>query len=77
MKSICIYSGSSREVNSVYLEAAAIVGSELASRGIRIIYGGGSSGLMGAMANSALAKGGEVIGVSPHIFKGSRLSKTG
>jgi len=63
MKSICVYCGSSDAVSPDYLAAARQMGQVLAERGLRLIYGGGKTGLMGAVADGALEKGGEVIGV--------------
>jgi uncharacterized protein (TIGR00730 family) len=63
MESICVYCGSSDAVSPDYLAAAREMGRILAERGIRLIYGGGKTGLMGAVANGALEGGGEVIGV--------------
>ena len=63
MKSICVYCGSSDAVSPDYLTAARQMGQILAKRGFRLIYGGGKTGLMGAVANAALESGGEVIGV--------------
>jgi len=63
MKSICIFSGSSDTPHADYKSAARTMGILLAEKGIRIIYGGGKTGLMGAVADGALSAGGEVIGV--------------
>lgn len=63
MRSVCVYCGSADGVRKEYLEAAYRLGALLAKRGIRLIYGGGRTGLMGALANGALEAGGEVIGV--------------
>jgi len=63
MESICVFCGSSDTVHSDYLSAAYSMGVTLADRGLRLIYGGGKTGLMGAVANGALSAGGEVIGV--------------
>jgi hypothetical protein len=63
MHSICIFSGSSDSVHADYLTAARSLGVFLAQKGIRIVYGGGKTGLMGAVADGALSAGGEVIGV--------------
>jgi len=63
MKSICVYCGSSDSVHADYLSAARQMGRVLAERGIQLVYGGGKTGLMGAVANGALDAGGEVIGV--------------
>jgi uncharacterized protein (TIGR00730 family) len=63
MKSICVYCGSSDDVHPDYLAAAGRTGETLARRGLRLVYGGGRTGLMGALADGVLAAGGEVIGV--------------
>jgi uncharacterized protein (TIGR00730 family) len=63
MKSICIFCGSSDAVHADYLSAAWTMGARLAERGIRLIYGGGRTGLMGAVADGVLEAGGEVVGV--------------
>jgi uncharacterized protein (TIGR00730 family) len=63
MKSICVFCGSSDAVHADYKTAAHTMGMILAQRGIRVIYGGGKTGLMGEVANGALSAGGEVIGV--------------
>jgi uncharacterized protein (TIGR00730 family) len=61
----CIFCGSAPGNNPEFLDAALATGAALAARGIGIVYGGGNVGLMGAVADSALAAGGEVIGVIP------------
>ena len=63
MKSICIFCGSSDLVHADYLTAARQMGKTLAEKGIRLIFGGGKTGLMGAAADGVLEAGGEVIGV--------------
>jgi len=63
MNSICIFSGSSDSLHADYKSAARTMGILLAERGMRLIYGGGKTGLMGAVADGALSGGGEVIGV--------------
>ena len=63
MKSICVFCGSSDSLHDDYITAAQTMGMTLAERGFRLIYGGGKTGLMGAVANGALSAGGEVIGV--------------
>jgi uncharacterized protein (TIGR00730 family) len=63
MESICVFCGSSDAVSPDYLAAARQMGQVLAERGLRLIYGGGKTGLMGAVADGALEGGGEVIGV--------------
>lgn len=63
MKSICVFCGSSDSVHTDYLSAARTMGITLAERGIQLIYGGGKTGLMGAVADGAIEAGGEVIGI--------------
>ncbi|QDG51535.1 TIGR00730 family Rossman fold protein [Persicimonas caeni] len=65
MKTICIFCGSSPGNDPVYAQAAQLTGATLAREGFRVVYGGGSVGLMGEVADAALAEGGEVIGVIP------------
>ncbi|WP_436795938.1 TIGR00730 family Rossman fold protein [Actinospongicola halichondriae] len=62
---VCVFCGSSSGRDPAYEAAAAATGTALASRGIVTVYGGGSAGLMGALATAALAAGGQVIGVLP------------
>ncbi len=62
---VCVFCGSSSGTDPRYAEAAAQMGSELARRGIGLVYGGGSVGLMGVVADAVLAAGGEVTGVIP------------
>lgn len=77
VSSICVYCGSSDLVEQKFIDAAITVGKSIAERGFRLIYGGGSTGLMGAVANSALAHNGEVIGVIPEQFKKEELAHFG
>lgn len=65
LASVCVFSGSNPGARPAYAEAAAALGRELARRGTRVVYGGASVGLMGAVADAALAAGGEVVGVIP------------
>ena len=63
MKSICVFCGSSDNVHTDYFEGARSMGRTLAERGIRLVYGGGKTGLMGAVADAVLEAGGLVVGV--------------
>src|SRR5580658_7185906 len=65
MRSICVFCGSNEGLSPLYAVTARKLGAALASRGIRVVYGGASVGLMGIVANAALAAGGEVVGVLP------------
>jgi uncharacterized protein (TIGR00730 family) len=63
---IAVYCASNDGARPVYLEAARTMGTVLAEQGLAVVYGGGRVGLMGALADGAMAAGGEVIGVMPH-----------
>ncbi len=65
MRRICVFAGSNPGVRPEYAEAARALARELVARGLGVVYGGGSVGLMGVLADAALAAGGEVIGVLP------------
>ena len=65
ISSVTVFCGSSNDVDAKYFEAAAELGGKLARRGWRLVYGGGSVGLMGVMARAVLAEGGHVTGVIP------------
>ena len=65
IRRLCVFCGASPGRDPVYLELAAAVGTGLAQRGIGVVYGGSRIGMMGAVADAALAAGGEVIGVIP------------
>ncbi|SJZ66167.1 TIGR00730 family Rossman fold protein [Novilysobacter spongiicola] len=65
MRSVAVYCGSNPGSRPVYTETAARVGRMLAEAGIAVVFGGGKVGLMGTVADAALAAGGEVIGVIP------------
>src|SRR5512146_1988331 len=69
MRRVCVFCGSSPGSNPIYLEAARAMGRTLAGRGLGLVYGGGSVGLMGALADAALAAGGEVVGVIPRALQ--------
>jgi hypothetical protein len=77
MKRLAIYCGSATPANPVYLENARHIGRTLAERGIGVVYGGGRLGLMGAIADSALAAGGEVIGVIPQALVDAEVAHRG
>jgi uncharacterized protein (TIGR00730 family) len=74
---ICVYAGSNSGANPAYAEAAADLARLLASRGIGVVYGGGKVGLMGILADTALAAGGEVIGVIPQDLMDREVGHSG
>lgn len=77
MNRICVFCGSSEGTRPAYAEAARAVGMELARRGLGLVYGGGSVGLMGVLADTVLAQGGEVVGVIPRGLAGKELAHAG
>jgi uncharacterized protein (TIGR00730 family) len=68
LKSICVYCGSGPGTNPIFVQAARTFGRILAENGIRLVYGGGSIGLMGAVANSVIDHGGTVTGIIPDFL---------
>ena len=77
LKQIAVYCASSAELAPKYFDTAARMGDILAAEGIRLIYGGGSTGLMGKIADHVLAGGGEVIGVIPEFMDEIELGHKG
>ena len=71
---VCVYCGSSAGSHPAYMEAAVALGTVLAERGIGLVYGGASVGTMGAVADAAMAAGGEVIGVIPTHLAGREVA---
>jgi uncharacterized protein (TIGR00730 family) len=65
LRSICVFCGANRGASARYAAAAAVTGERLASLGIQLVYGGSRGGLMGTLADAALAAGGRVVGVIP------------
>lgn len=66
MEYVCVYCGSSPGARADYVSAAAALGRALVERGLGLVYGGANRGTMGAIADTVLAAGGEVLGVIPH-----------
>lgn len=77
MKSICIFCASSIGNNPLYVKIAKEVGQALARQNIALVYGGAAVGLMGAVADGALAEGGRVIGVLPDPLFGKEIAHPG
>jgi uncharacterized protein (TIGR00730 family) len=65
VRRVCVYAGSNPGSDPAYAEAAAAFAATMAERGIGLVYGGGKVGLMGVLADTMLARGGEAIGVMP------------
>ena len=77
MKSVCVFCGSSMGNNPAYTELAVQVGREIAQRGLQLVYGGGSVGLMGVVADAAMSSGGKVVGVIPQALLDRELGHGG
>ena len=69
IKTVCVYCGSGSGTNPRFLEAAIALGKVFAENNIRLVYGGGSVGLMGAIAQSVLDHGGSVTGIIPEFLR--------
>lgn len=77
MKSVCVFCGSRTGKGPAFEQAAQVTGELIARRGWKLIYGGGSVGLMGVVANAVLGEGGEVVGVIPEFLATRELLHTG
>lgn len=77
MHRLCVYCGSSPGNDPAHLDSARSLGAFLASAGITVVYGGGNVGLMGAVADGALAADGKVIGVIPQSLLEKELGHRG
>lgn len=73
-QTICVFCGSNLGAREAYRAAAHNFGSMLATRGHTLVYGGGRVGLMGVLADAALAQGGRVIGVIPRVLYRKELA---
>ena len=74
---VAVYCGSARGNDPAFLTEAAALGTAIAGAGLELVYGGASVGLMGAVADAALAGGAEVIGVLPELLVGSEITHAG
>lgn len=77
MKNLCVFCGSSKGNDAAYDAAARELGALCAAQGIGVVYGGGQIGLMGVLADAALAGGGQVVGVIPEKLKELELGHGG
>ncbi|PWB32986.1 TIGR00730 family Rossman fold protein [Pseudomonas sp. SDI] len=77
LRSVCVFCGASTGNNPVYREAAIALGQAIARRGLTLVYGGGAVGLMGIVADAALAAGGEVLGIIPESLKNAEIGHPG
>jgi uncharacterized protein (TIGR00730 family) len=77
LQRICVFCGSSPGVRPVYADAARALGEAIARRGLGLVYGGATVGLMGTVAEAAMAAGGEVIGVIPQPIEAREIANRG
>ena len=77
MRSVCVYCGSKVGADPAYVEAARALGAGLARRSLRTVFGGGGIGMMGQVADAALAAGGEVVGVIPQKLMQAEVAHGG
>jgi uncharacterized protein (TIGR00730 family) len=77
LTSVCVYCGSANDVGDAFKQTARDVGTVLAQQGMRIVYGGGHVGLMGIVADAALAVGAEVVGIIPEHIRAQEVQHTG
>jgi uncharacterized protein (TIGR00730 family) len=77
IRRVAVYCGSASGTDPIYMEEARALGAAIAEAGMGLVYGGASVGLMGAVADAALAGGAEVIGVLPEVLAGSEIAHTG
>ena len=77
IRSVAVFCGSRFGHDPIHTEAAAALGRGLAEAGIRLVYGGGGVGLMGIVADAALAAGGEVLGVIPEFLQRREVAHAG
>jgi uncharacterized protein (TIGR00730 family) len=77
LRHVCVFCGSRSGLRPEYQDAARTLGAELARRGLTLVYGGGSIGLMGAVADAVLAGGGRVTGVIPQALATKELAHAG
>jgi uncharacterized protein (TIGR00730 family) len=77
MRAICVFCGSSPGNRPEYLQVARATGRSIAQRGLTLVYGGGKVGLMGAVADAALAAGGRVVGVIPQMLLDREVGHAG
>ncbi|WP_137154024.1 TIGR00730 family Rossman fold protein [Rhizobium sp. FKL33] len=75
IRSICVYCGSQPGRDPSYMEAGRALGKSIAEHGMRLVYGGGTRGIMGAVASGVLSHGGKVIGIIPEFLMDKEASR--
>jgi uncharacterized protein (TIGR00730 family) len=77
MESVCVFCGGNPGARPVYAAAASRLGEAIAARGLTLVYGGANGGLMGAVADGALSRGGRVVGVLPSFMTSREIAHRG
>jgi uncharacterized protein (TIGR00730 family) len=77
IKSLCVYCGSSGNVDQAFRDAAKIMGETMAAEGVKLVYGGGHVGLMGIIADAVIDSGGEAIGIIPEHISSREVQHKG
>lgn len=76
IRSICVYCGSSNGLGETYVAAGHTLGRSIAEAGLRLVYGGGNKGIMGAVAKGTADNGGKVLGIIPRFLMNREASET-
>ncbi|PBC18593.1 TIGR00730 family Rossman fold protein [Mesorhizobium sp. WSM4307] len=76
IRSVCVYCGSSPGRDEIYAKAGHLLGRSIAKAGLRLVYGGGTKGIMGAVAEGALKAGGKVTGIIPRFLINREATET-
>ncbi|RUZ69176.1 TIGR00730 family Rossman fold protein [Mesorhizobium sp. M7A.F.Ca.US.006.01.1.1] len=76
IRSVCVYCGSSPGRDETYIKAGHLLGRSIAKAGLRLVYGGGTKGIMGAVAEGALKAGGKVTGIIPRFLINKEATET-
>lgn len=77
IRSVCVFCGSATGADEAYIGTASLLGATLAEQGVQVVYGGARLGLMGAVADAALARGGRVVGVMPRMMERYEIAHDG
>ena len=75
IRSICVYCGSQPGRDPSFMEAGRALGKSIAGHGLRLVYGGGTRGIMGAVASGVLSNGGKVTGIIPEFLMDKEASQ--
>lgn len=76
-RSLCVFCGAQNAVDTAHLSMGTQVGTAIAQSNLRLVFGGGDCGMMGAVANATMQAGGEVVGVFPHHLRSHEAEHTG